>query len=311
MLRLPAEDAVPGPLLIQHEEEEHVEEEDYAAAEAAEARGMLRTLAIVTVPALLLLGGFAWWLMPKDRGQQGGAQTGPQIPTQSPGAQGTDPKVAPVGLAVEVDTVTKNFMEAKTVEEMLRWVRQPEQVTPKVEKWLAGETYKAPGMGGMRGEYRYGMEKGREVIVVPVSTGDFEKRELNLVRESAGLRVDWESWVAWSEMSLEQFRKEKPQEPQAFRVVVTESDYFNFHFKSEVDWSCYRLDSLDGEQSVFGYAPRATEMNSRLGVLLPAKSRKEMLLKLKFPPDARADNQAEIVELVSESWVDLSDAPPP
>lgn len=315
MLRLPAEDALPGPLMIQREEEESGEDDhgvEAAPAAESDASGTLRLLIAVTVPAFLVLAGFAWWLMPKDSGQEpvpGSAGAAARVvTTEDPAAPAPAP---PMGLAMEVDSVSRNFLEAKTVEEMLRWVRQPEQTAPKVGKWLAGEAYKAPGFRGMRGEYGYSIEKGREVITVPVRTGDFEQRDLMLVREPAGLRADWDAWVAWSEMSLAQFRKEKPQEPKVFRVVVSESDYFNFHFKSEVDWNSYRLDSLDGEQSIFGYAARGTDMNSRLGLLIPKGTKKSLLLRLKFPPEARADNQVEIAEVVSESWVDLSAAPPP
>jgi len=312
---------VPGPLMFPraedeedlHAEADHVAEEAVAAED--DAGGMLRLLIAVSVPALLLLGGFAWWMMPKDRGQQNPGPVAGNGPTSAAGAKTGDtgkPAATPApSLAVEVDTVTKNFLTAKTVEEMLRWVRLPEQTAPKVEKWLAGEAYKPPGLSEMLGEYRYGVEKGREVIAVPVRTGDYEQRDLMLVREPGGLRADWEAWVAWSEMSWEQFRQEKPQEPKAFRVVVTESDYFNFLFKDEAKWSGYRLTSLDGVQSIFGYAARGTELNSQLGVLISPGTKKLFLLRLKYPPDARVDNQVEIVDLISESWVDLSTVAPP
>lgn len=313
MLRLPADDAMPGPLLIAREEEEELhenEEADHAAEEAVasdDASGMLRLLIAISVPGVLLLGGFAWWMMPKNTGQQGGAGTAARNPVVTEGT----PAVPTMSQAVEVDTVTKNFLEAKTVEEMLRWVRLPQETAPKVEKWLAGKPYKPPGMQGARAEFRYSLVKGRDVIAVSVRTGDFEQRELMLVREKEGLRVDWEAWAGWSEMPWEEFRKEKPQEPKAFRVVISEGDYFNFHFKDEVHWSGYRLLSPDGEESIFGYAVKGTDLSSRLKVLIPKGGKKSFLLRLKFPPEARADNQVEIVELVSESWVDLSAVAPP
>ncbi len=310
MLRLPAEDALPGPLMIPREEE-HEEEDLLAEAPLAaenDSSGTLRLLFAVTVPALLALAVFAWWLMPKNGGED--QAPGPADPAAT--AKNEEP-AAPtaMGVTMEVDSVARNFLEAKSVEEMLRWVRLPEQTKPKVEKWLAGAAYKAPGLQTMAGEYRYSAEKGREIFTVPVRTGDFEQRDLMLVREPAGLRADWEAWVAWSEMSLKQFRKEKPQEPKAFRVVVSESDYFNFHFKNEVEWSSYRIDSLDGEESIFGYAPRGTDMNSHLDLMISKGTTKMLLLRLKFPAEGRADNQAEIVEVVSDSWVDTSTAPPP
>ncbi|WP_367872102.1 hypothetical protein [Luteolibacter sp. Populi] len=307
MLRLPAEGDPPAPLVIERgEAHAHAREEEPEPASS----GTLRLLAMVSLPALLLLGLFAWWIMPRASDKSTPVVQKERVET--PAEPGAKEAVLPAeNLALQVDSLTQHFLEAPTVEELLRWVRIPEQVKPEIAAWYAGKTYKAPGFGGMADSYRYIVQNDRELVVVPVRTGDFELRDLMLVREAEGWRVDWESWAPWSDLPWEEFRKERPTEPKIFRVIVSPVNYYNFGFKDDLQWRSYRLDSLDGEQGIFGYAERGSATDVRINSLLEGGSKKPMLLRLKFPPQAPSDNQVEIAELVSENWVDLAGTQPP
>ncbi len=313
MLRLPGDDALPGPLLLEREGAVHDERLSGDLDESAGGRIGAGPLAGLVVIAVSALGLFAWWLMP-DSGA--GKSSAPLVESESAPAaleaeaEEETPREAPKSGIGEVDSVAKEFLNASSMDELERWIRLPEATMPKVRAWYAEEPYSPAGFNSLAGDYTFSTQEGVEWVAVPVRTADFEKRNLILVKEPAGWRVDWESWVGWSEISWPGFRSSKPIEPKLFRVKVSEVDYYNFGFKDELKWRSYRLDSPDGEQSLFGYVERGSDTDVRLDPR-DAVNGKPMLLTLKFPPDAPSDNQVLIDRIVAEDWLDLSSPPPP
>ncbi|RYD32583.1 MAG: hypothetical protein EOP87_12575 [Verrucomicrobiaceae bacterium] len=147
--------------------------------------------------------------------------------------------------------------------------------------------------------------KGK-LVSVNLVTGDFEPKSMAFLDTPQGLKIDWDSWAGWSEMSWEEFRSKKPAESQVFRVVLSPVVYYNFAFADESKWKSYRLISPDGEHSIYGYAEKDSMLEQR--IRLDADTRKvSLMLSLKFPEGATADNQVEIDGFVAEGWVEGTD----
>lgn len=140
------------------------------------------------------------------------------------------------------------------------------------------------------------------MLTVQVRTRDFELREIALVEVGDRLLVDWESWVGWSEMPWADFEREKPEQPKWFRVVLSKVDYYNFAFKDDAEWSSYRLDAPDGSTILYGYVPRAGELDQRIRPVDDTASVK-LLLRLKYPPSAKSGNQVLIDAVAGQQWV--------
>jgi hypothetical protein len=251
-------------------------------------------------------------MMPKEVKTGSGpvVETVPQSAPAVEKAPDPKPEKAAATDVVQMEETLKNFLQAATPAEALRWVYQPEKIAPKLEAWLAGEAYKAPGYKAMLDEASTRSENGHEITGLTVRDGNFEKQSVALVKTPEGYRVDWESWVGWSEMSCSDFKKQKPATSKLFRVTVSASDYYNFSFKSEVEWSCYRLDLLDGEDFLYAYIPRASPIDAQLRPVDGVPTR-NFILRLKFPADPQTDNQVLIEEIVASGWVHLDDAPSP
>lgn len=319
MLRLPSAGEDPGPLIaypsplqneadeIVHEEEDH-DQEGHESAEEKEG-GMLRFVAMLAIPSVILLGVFAWLLMPKERNSteanlsDTAAKSEQAVPTEEAKPE-TETRIASTD-AVQQDAVAKNFLEAPTMEEALKWIRSGEKLRPKLVEWYTARPYQAPGFKGSAGESLVLAGGETMVIGMAIRTGDFETRQLPMVRTPEGFRVDWESWVAWSEMSWVDFKKQKPSGPKLFRVISSPGIYYNFEFKDESKWVCFKLESLDGEDTLYGYAPTGSDLAARLRPLDGVVNRKVML-KLRFPENSATDNQVLIEEIAGDGWVDLS-----
>jgi len=197
-------------------------------------------------------------------------------------------------------------MGAATVEEALKWVYRAEELRPKIEAWYAAHPYEAPGFEGIADtDGATILASGKSTVMgLNVRTHDFETRQIAMVKTPAGYRVDWESWVAWSEMSWKDFKKEKPSEAKLFRVVSNPAIYYNFEFKDESKWISFNLQSVNGDDSLYGYAPVGSDLTARLRAL-DGVVRRKVMLKLRFPENPSSDNQVLIEEIVGEGWFDL------
>jgi hypothetical protein len=205
-------------------------------------------------------------------------------------------------ILVESEILAKEFLNAKTITELLPVVRNPERAQVRMQREYPDGSVDPPGMT----EFNSG--KGLLIFdwgaMVTVRTGQFEARQLNLVKTPAGLRVDWESWVGWTEMSWSEFLATKPTTPQAFRVIVKKVDYYNFDFADDKKWRSFRLESRKGEQTLYGYVERDSDLD-RVIQIDPELKKSAMILKIRFPAGAAAaSNQVLIEELVHDSWVE-------
>jgi len=310
MLRLPGPDDVLMPLVIppRAAEPEVVEEMDFEAEDDEEvanegAGGDYKFMIGLALPGLLLLGLFAWWMM-RDPAEP---RSRPPIVVSSASSSPTggvrEPAAKP--LMLELETVAKAFLEAPDLAAVLRHVRDPEKTAPKLEAWLAGRPYVAPGFHELISKSVATSSSAGKLITLMVRTGDFEMRDLVLVGEAGSFKVDWESWVGWSEMSWEEFQSERPAQGKWFRVTLSRVDYYNFAFKNELEWSSYRLDSPDGSASLYGYVPRTSQLDQEIRPVDESEKVK-LLLKLRYPADQPTGNQVLIEAVSGDAWVELT-----
>lgn len=197
--------------------------------------------------------------------------------------------------------VAQKFLEAKTVEELLPVVYEPALVGPKIREAYQSKPPRAEGMDAFGVDEMIGFTG--KVALVQVRTRGLEQKQMCLVETPDGWRVDWESWVGWSEMSWPAFLAEKPKRAVLFRVVLRETQYYNYLFADERRWKSYRLEAPDGEHAVFGYVEKGSLIDNRIR---PAESSPSapFILMLRFPPDADSSNQVIIDRVVADGWVE-------
>lgn len=227
----------------------------------------------------------------------------PGIPVQSETSetvsQAQSEKVD-AALLAEAELVVRKFLEARRIEEMLPLVRNPEVTEARMRSHYSRGAIEESGMrefntGG--GFYSVGSS-----FEVQVRTRDDQQRSLLFCNTPEGIKIDWESWVGWSEMPWEEFMSTKPSDGKLFRVMLDAVTYYNFAFSDERKWKAYRLESADGESAVYGYVERDSELDSQLKI--PRGSKQIALtLSLKFPADAKADNQVLIEKLIAKGWL--------
>lgn len=197
------------------------------------------------------------------------------------------------------EPLAEKFLTARSVDELLPLVREPERAAPRMRAHYGGDAIVPAGLSQFNTQVMV-MREGRFLNVV-VRTGDFEEKVLSYLNTTDGLRIDWESWVGWSAMPWEEFLTEKPTASTFFRVILRPVEYYNFGFSDDSQWRSYRLDSPDGSHSLYGYVERGSFTDSRIQIS-PEIKMSAYSLYLRFPADRASRNQVLIDRLAAESW---------
>jgi hypothetical protein len=204
-------------------------------------------------------------------------------------------------LLSEAEPLARKFMEATTVQELLPLVRNPELAEARMRGFYPGGKIEPLGMQPLGPGA--GLSIKDKLIALAVRTRDFEEKALAFIETSQGLKIDWESWVGWSDISWKEFMATKPTTGHVFRVILAPVDYYNFEFTDDQKWQSYRLESPDHEYALYGYVERGTVMNEKIHLDRDTK-KMNLMLSLKFPLGASSNNQVEIERFVTEGWVE-------
>lgn len=203
-------------------------------------------------------------------------------------------------LLAEAEPLARKFLEARSIEEMLKVVRNPAEAGPRLQRMYPDGRITPPGLA----EFNPGsaVAYADNTASVTVRTADYAVRQLDFVATPAGLRIDWESWAGWSDLPWSEFIAKRPTEPQVCRVVMRKVDYYNNPFEDDARWRSYRLESQDGDELIYGYVERGSVLDERLQLDADAKQAR-VILKLRFPEGGAGTNQVRIEELVNNGWV--------
>ncbi len=268
----------------------------------------MRFLLISGVVLLALVGGGAYVAMNRDSGPPPVVE-GPPTEAATPTAAVESAPAGPRGdatLLAEAEPLVTQFLAAKSVDELLPLVRHPEITGPRMQAFYPDGKIHAPGLSKFNSGS--GIFVRGNLVSIPLITGELENRAIALIDGSEGLKIDWESWARWSDISLDEFMATKPTTSHVFRVTVSAVDYYNFGFSDESEWKSYRLISPDGADSLYGYVPKESVLDVRLQPPPDSKG-VAWMLALKYPADATSGSQVEIERIVTEGWVETDEAP--
>ncbi|MEN8847533.1 MAG: hypothetical protein ABF377_05595 [Akkermansiaceae bacterium] len=201
----------------------------------------------------------------------------------------------------KVLAAVEGFMEADTVAERAGYSRFPKPVLSLMEEYYGGTSFEAEGFrkfDQLQISYR------DNLLSSFVQTRDFSWVPIVVEKNGDDYRVDWESWVGYSEMTIGELIEKKPTDPVKVRAVILRQSYFNYGFSDDKKWSSFRLSLHDEDRSLWAYIDRSDELSDRLDLMLKDGREVPAVFLIKYPKNARADDQVIIVEMVSTGWVE-------
>jgi len=205
----------------------------------------------------------------------------------------------PKALVEAAEPLAKSFLNARQVSDILPLIRHPETSGPRLKQKWPGDNVTPEGFSSFAEGGGVAVEG--DVMAATVVTGGFKNRLMYFGKTDQGWKIDWESWVDWSTTSWADFIAKKPVTPVPFRVVITETNYYNFGFSDEKKWRSVFLESADGERNLYGYIER----NSETDKLVNFQGRPRgihCIVELRYLEGGRPD-QVAVGRILSQTWV--------
>lgn len=210
-----------------------------------------------------------------------------------------------------MEEVLQGFYQCKTVDQMLAYVRAPESVEPLMRKWYASHPIIPTRIEILRsteGMVSDGVINAPDQLWVTANTVRLidhqESASVMAERTQNAYKIDWESAIAISEEALGTFLENQPATAGEFRIRISPSDYYNYHFEDKEKWDCYRISSENDLFSCFGYIARGSAMARKLNSWwYPGEVAIPIIAKLKFPTDPQEKNAVEIEEVLQKNWI--------
>lgn len=201
-------------------------------------------------------------------------------------------------LVKTIDQNVRSYLAAKTIEEKLRYVRQPEQMRARMEAYYATHPL-TPLNCRVVTDYQPLTLENRLFwrVVAAVNEKQGEAVLLEQISETEIL-VDWESHVHYQPMPWETYVQTKPTSTMAFRVVPESSARYLGEFRDETRWACYRLMEKDSEKLLFGYVARNSPTHAAIHNRL-AEGGKTMILRLQFAKAIKLPDSVVIDKVIS------------
>ena len=209
-------------------------------------------------------------------------------------------------LVSDAEALARKFLLATRVEEILPLIRNPERLESRIRQYYPDGKIAALGLS----QFNTSGSPSKQGMIYSfsITTRDQEEKAIAFIDGPQGLKIDWESWVGWSEMPWQDFLSKKPITSQVFRVTLAVIEYYNFDFKDEVKWQSYRLESPDQGFSIYGYVEKGSLLDKQIQPTGDAKV-VPLMVSLKFPEHSRSSNQVMIERLVCEGWVESEPKP--
>ena len=143
---------------------------------------------------------------------------------------------------------------------------------------------------------------------------DNSSRLICIISTENGLRVDWDCYARYNSKALPEMLAGKTQTAE-LRVFIRKSDYYNFSYKDDQQWTPFELESPDFEEIIYAYSLKGTTtgklLDAALSRMAPGKGL-QVTLQISSKEDSHKRKQFSIDRVYAFGWVraeqDIEDA---
>ena len=264
-----------------------------------QTRRVMLVLGSLSVGLLLVLGGLFW-----------------QRVQQRPGDLPSNPAAArPLELQAvsdfrdEVWMTVHKFCTSPNPDAFLPLLREPDRVAPLIKRFYNSENPWIPLPLARRPDLS-DLKVHRNFVAFQLPLTNFGTQAIALEQTPDGFRIDWESFVGYSDLSWADLRRTRPRQPVLLRAVVKPSDYFNMDFPSAGTHRCYQVSDIHSDHVLYGYVPVGSDVEVQIQKILLTAPEVHAVLRVRYPEKSTSDRQLEITEVLEKGWIFREDDNP-
>lgn len=263
----------------------------------------------VAVIACLFGGAIIWSLVNVNRAEE-------QLNVSSQGAlaileKDKQEEFEAITMIDTLDRTVRDFFDARSVDEMLRFVRHPERVRPLMERYYADKAPQPKRVLELLSMEPFTIDKRANFWMVSCDLKDQERTHMLLEALSdKEAKVDWETFVCYQPMAWDEFARTRPGDYTGdFRVYVQKDNFHSHEFADSEVYDCYRLTALNSEETLYGYVERESALASRMAELTANRpdSPLPLMLRLHLPDGLDSTRGLHVRELVNPRWLFVED----
>jgi hypothetical protein len=223
---------------------------------------------------------------------------------------GAASKVVPLDITrhlPRMQEVIEKYLAANSVEDILPYCRDPERVAPLLKDYYSRTPFAPVGLlqFGIGGNIvlEDDADSGRSFAYLNFETSDYVSKTICLEILEDDFKIDWESAVGYSEMAWEDFQIQKPAQATLFRVIAMPADYYNYEFSDPSAWASFSLLDGKGGEELYGFVARDSANHRKIRQAFQKNSNVWLVVRLKYPENARSSRCVEIDEVIHDRWV--------
>lgn len=204
----------------------------------------------------------------------------------------------------ELEKFLGGMFAAKTIDEMLSYVRPVKGIREKMVHFYKGEQLPQSPFFELLSVKNITDSPG--YLFFECQTKNYKTHAGFLSYTEDKILLDWESYVGYSEMSWEELAKNKPTKPVRLRVSGNLSQYYNEEFANEKDWQSVALTNPSEREAIYGYVKRGSAAYQELFNFGLSNNRK-VILEVYFPKGAKEGNQVFVERVVQQGWLNIKE----
>lgn len=216
-------------------------------------------------------------------------------------------EIEAIALIDTLDRVVRDFFDARSVDEMLRFVRHPERVRPLMEKYYGDKAPEPKRVLEVLSLEPFTIDKRANFWMVSCELKDQVQSHVLLEAFSEkDAKVDWETFVCHQPMAWDEFARMRPGDYTGdFRVYAQKDNFHSHEFADSDVYDCYRLTALNSEETLYGYVERNSALASQMAELTADRpsSPLPLILRLHLPDGLNSSRGLHVRELVSPRWL--------
>jgi hypothetical protein len=259
---------------------------------------------------LILISGVGWLVFEISRLNQQEAVV--VIDTQSLLEREEQADIDARQTIATIQAVVSDFYKSSSVDEMLKYVRHAERVSPLMRDHYSNKPINASEVISVvnMNPLTIGNRGGFWVVLTELSSGVDGKLVVE-VNSPVDARVDWETHVCAQPMEWDRYVKERPPGYRGdFRVYAERDNFYNYEFADSEKYQAFKLTTLNSDEVMYGYAPREGQVFRLIDGLLNQNNTPKVpvMLKLYLEEGLQTKSGVLIEDIVAPRWL-LLDSP--